>query len=327
MLTRRQILQGAALTAGGVAAFGGYALAEPWQLGITRYRITPPRWPAGLELRLAVIADPHVCEPWMGMARLEAIVARTNALAPDAVLLLGDYRASYQLLRMARRVPDRDWARVLASFKAPLGIHAVLGNHDWWDEPDLQFTRRGPTLARRALEDQGVPVYENDVVRLVKGSEPFWIAGLGDQWAFWRPQSVVALPRRPIVHEGVHDLPGTLAKVTDAAPVILMAHEPDIFPEVPDRVSLTLSGHTHGGQVRVMGFSPIVPSAYGSRYIYGHIVEGQRHLVVSGGLGCSTVPVRFGAPPEIVLVELGGIDMAAGPAPSLPSPSWRPIML
>ena len=93
--------------------------------------------------------------------------------------------------------------------------------------------------------------------------------------------------------------------MTDDAPVILMAHEPDIFPEVPARVALTVSGHTHGGQVRLFGWSPIVPSAYGNRYAYGHVVEDDRSLVVSGGLGCSILPVRFGVPPEIVIVELG----------------------
>jgi predicted MPP superfamily phosphohydrolase len=84
-----------------------------------------------------------------------------------------------------------------------------------------------------------------------------------------------------------------------------MAHEPDIFPKVPDRVALTLSGHTHGGQVRLFGWSPIVPSEFGNRYAYGHVIEDGRHLIVSGGLGCSILPVRFGVPPEIVIVELG----------------------
>jgi hypothetical protein len=79
----------------------------------------------------------------------------------------------------------------------------------------------------------------------------------------------------------------TLAQVTDAAPVILLAHEPDIFPRVPARVALTLSGHTHGGQVRLFGYSPMVPSRFGNRFAYGHIVEEDRHLIVSGGLGCS----------------------------------------
>ena len=87
--------------------------------------------------------------------------------------------------------------------------------------------------------------------------------------------------------------------------MILLAHEPDIFPRVPARVALTLSGHTHGGQVRLFGYSPVVPSRYGNRYAYGHIIEDNRHLIVSGGLGCSILPVRLGCPPEIVMVELG----------------------
>ena len=101
------------------------------------------------------------------------------------------------------------------------------------------------------------------------------------------------------------DLEGTLAKVTDGEPLLLMAHEPDIFPKIPERVSLTLSGHTHGGQVRFFGYSPVVPSRYKNRYAYGHIVEDNRHLIESGGLGCSNVPVRLGSPPEIDILELG----------------------
>ena len=102
------------------------------------------------------------------------------------------------------------------------------------------------------------------------------------------------------------DLPATLAAATDAAPAILLAHEPDIFPRVPDRVALTLAGHTHGGQVRLLGYSPMIPSDYGRRFAYGHIVEEGRHMIVSGGLGMSIYPVRFGVPPEITLVRLGG---------------------
>ena len=93
--------------------------------------------------------------------------------------------------------------------------------------------------------------------------------------------------------------------MTDDAPVILLAHEPDIFPQVPSRVALTLSGHTHGGQVRLFGYSPVVPSDYGNRYAYGPVEETGRHLVVSGGLGYSGIPVRFGVPPEITVVDLG----------------------
>ncbi|MBX9925034.1 MAG: metallophosphoesterase, partial [Hyphomicrobiaceae bacterium] len=183
-------------------------------------------------------------------------------------------------------------------------VHAVLGNHDWWQDVSVQLKRSGPVPAGTALKRAGIPVYENSAVRLVKDGRPFWLAGLGDQWAYW-PRGELRPPYGLHRYEGVHDLAGTLAQVTDNAPVILLAHEPDIFPEVPDRVAVTLSGHTHGGQVTLAGYAPIVPSRYGRRYVYGHIVEGGRNLVVSGGLGCSGLPVRFGRPPEIVLVELG----------------------
>jgi predicted MPP superfamily phosphohydrolase len=124
----------------------------------------------------------------------------------------------------------------------------------------------------------------------------FWLAGLEDQLALLRKDKGIV---------GLDDLPATLAQVTDGAPVILLAHEPDIFPKVPARVALTLSGHTHGGQFRLFGWSPVVPSRYGNRYAYGHVHEKGRSLVVSGGIGCSILPVRFGVPPEITLVELG----------------------
>lgn len=307
MLSRRQFLKGLAALSAGTGGFGGYAVAEPWRLCVTRHRVLPLSWPADLKLKLAVIADLHVCEPWMGLDRVRQIVARTNALGADAVLLMGDYVAGHRISKLSRHVPNEAWAEVLGTLKAPLGVHAVLGNHDWWDEAELQRRRTGPTKVGRALEAAGVPVYENHAVRLAKNGRPFWIAGLGDQWAFWPQERQYAefVRRGKIDYTGVDDLKGTLAQVTDDAPVILMAHEPDIFPRVPERVALTVSGHTHGGQVQVAGFAPFVPSRYGTRYRYGHIVEERRDLVVSAGLGCSGLPMRFGAPPEIVVVEVG----------------------
>ncbi len=305
MLSRRQMLQGLAFTAGGTLSLGSYAVAEPHSLIVKRYRITPPRWPHGLQLRLALVADLHACEPWMSLERIRSIVDRTNALAPDAVLLLGDYVAGYRMLRFSRPIAERDWARALARLQAPLGAHAVLGNHDWWDDPHAQMTRRGPPIARRALEDAGVPVYENDAVRLFKNGHPFWLAGLGDQVAFTLRLTRRGTPPYKIDGAGVDDLAGTMAQITDDAPEILMAHEPDIVPQVSDRVALTVCGHTHGGQVHFPGIAPYVPSRYGTRYLRGHIVEEGRHLIVSTGLGCSGAPLRFGVPPEIVIVELG----------------------
>ncbi len=299
-MNRRNFLRIFGLGALASALLGTYAVAiEPlYRLRISRYAFTPPRWTPGLKLRVAVLADLHACDPWMSLKRIEEIVARTNALKPDIILLVGDYSAGMSVV--IDYVHSKDWAPVLGQLSAPLGTYAVLGNHDWWEDKTAQKTGKGPTFGHRALEAAGVTVLENDALRLEKDGAPFWVAGLGDQLAL--------LPYNKygrINWQGMDDLPATMAQITDDAPVLLMAHEPDIFPRVPDRISLTLSGHTHGGQVRLFGWSPIVPSRYGNRYAYGHVVERGQHLLVSGGLGCSIAPIRFGSPPEIVLLELG----------------------
>jgi predicted MPP superfamily phosphohydrolase len=318
-LTRRLLLHGAGWALFGTLVSGGYAFGlEPFSLRVQRYRLTPPGWPSGLRLKIAALADIHACRPWMAPDRVRSIVDHANRLEPDLIVLLGDYMASHRWV--TARVPAREWAAALKGLTARLGVYAILGNHDWWDDGAAQKAGKGPIVSRVALEDAGFPVLENDAVRIENPGSPFWVAGLGDQLAF----RVRGDGRTR--HRGVDDLPGTLAKVTDSAPVILLAHEPDIFPRVPGRVALTLSGHTHGGQVRLFGYAPVVPSRYGNRYAYGHIVEATgkagtagalatltartgaaaaRHLVVSGGLGCSLMPVRVGVPPEITVVELG----------------------
>jgi len=291
MISRRTFLR---LFGGTMAASVGlfsYAFAiEPrYRLVTTKYRFTPPRWlKPGKPLRIAALADLHACDPWMPLSRIEEIVSVTNALKPDVVVLLGDYVSGIHRFK-TKVVEIDDWAGALSKLEAPLGKFAVLGNHDWWMNPEG---------VRQGLESKGIPVLENQARKLktADGTE-FWLAGLGDQLAFGNSRTG---------YRGVHDLPKTMRAVTDDAPVILLAHEPDIFPEVPERVSLTLCGHTHGGQVRFPFIgAPIVPSRYGQRYAYGHVVEDNRHLVVSGGLGCTFLPVRFGSPPEIVVLELG----------------------
>ncbi len=311
-ITRRHVLQGLAVTASAAVATSGYAFGyAPLHHRITSYALTPPRWPSGLDVRLAVIADPHFCEPWLGVARLDQIVADVNALQPDAILLLGDYEAGTGIRRLSSTVPHKVWSKGLSRLKAPLGVHAILGNHDWWEDAAAQRAGKGPTATHLALADAGIRVHENTAVRLVKrvGDQalPFWLCGIGDQWAFaLRGRYVAENGRSYRRYRGMDDLDGTLAQIRDDAPIVLMVHEPDIFPRIPARVSLTLAGHTHGGQVRVLGYAPVVPSRYRNRFVYGHIVEDGRHLIVSSGLGVSGLPVRFGSPPEIVVVDLGG---------------------
>lgn len=297
MVTRRRFLK----MMGGVGALGVSSTAygfgiEPERLKVTRYSLAPPQWPADFKLKIAVIADLHACDPFMSLRRIEGIVERTNALKPDLTVLLGDYVAGHR--HVTRKIPAGEWAPVLGGLKAPLGVHAVLGNHDWWDDREVQREGHGNPIARRALEAAGIPVYENDAKRITRNGRAFWLAGLGDQLAY-----MPARRFRPVRRIGVDDLSATLAKITDHAPVVLLAHEPDVANRVPSRVALQLSGHTHGGQVRLLGWSPVSPS--GRELAYGHIRKNC-DVVVSGGLGCSIMPFRLGVPPEIVLVSLGG---------------------
>ncbi|MEM7524421.1 MAG: metallophosphoesterase [Pseudomonadota bacterium] len=298
MLTRRAFLKSLGLASFGAVALGAYAFAiEPgFRLNVTRYRVSPPGWPEGLKLRIVALADIHACEPWMSAARIRRIVARANALEPDVAVLLGDYSTG-----MALRTGDvhsADWAPALGGLVARHGVFGVLGNHDWWSDFTAQRTGAGLPYGWRALEAAGVRMLENDAARIEHDGRGVWIAGLGDQLAY--------LPSSCVGRRGRDDLPKTVAALGDGGePAILLAHEPDVFPRTPDRFALTLSGHTHGGQVRLFGRAPVVPSRYGERYSYGHVVEEDRHLIVSGGLGCSIAPVRFGAPPEIVVVDLG----------------------
>jgi predicted MPP superfamily phosphohydrolase len=252
---------------------------------VTNYRLRPPGWRPGHRLTITVIADLHAGGPNMGLARIKQVVDAGNALGSDLIVVLGEVFATHAFV--TERVEHPVWAAELARLRAPLGVFTILGNHDWWYAIDG---------VREALAAVRLPVMENDAVLLGDRNRRFWLAGLGDQIAY-----ILA----PGEFRGVDDLPGTMAQVVTDDPVILLAHEPDIFTAVPERVSLTIAGHTHGGQIRLPLLPPLwTPSEYGARFAYGHIVEGGRHMIVSGGLGCSKVPLRLGVPPEIVRIEL-----------------------
>jgi uncharacterized protein len=289
-LTRRRLLGGLGLAGVAGLALPGtavYAASEAANgLIVTDYRPVLPAWPDAHKLSITVVADLHAGGPNMGLARVRQVVDAAQALDSDLIVILGDYFATHRYV--TERVPHAAWAAELGRLKARLGVYAILGNHDWWyDVADV----------RKALAAVHIPLLENDAVRLDDGGRRFWLAGLGDQIAYWLG---------PSRFRGVDDLPGTLARVTTDDPVILLVHEPDIFTQVPPRVALTLAGHTHGGQI-VLPFMPPLwtPSEYGARFAYGHIVEEGRHMIVSGGLGCSNVPLRLGVPPEVVRVTLG----------------------
>ncbi|MEM7025366.1 MAG: metallophosphoesterase, partial [Pseudomonadota bacterium] len=262
-------LLAALLIGGGALAVKAFWI-EPRSLVVTRTDIILPDWPDDAPaLRIAALADIQAAGPHLTAERVAEIVERINRLEPDIIFLLGDYVSQMRL--STSHVPPKATAAVLSRLKAPLGVHAVLGGEDWWLDG---------RYVRRLLEDAGVEVYHNEARPIDTGGGRFWIAGVAD------------LSTRSV------DLPGTLKQVTDDAPVILLSHSPDIFPEVPARVGITFAGHTHGGQINVPVVGRLmVPSRYGQRYAYGHIVENGRQMLVSSGIGNTILPMRYGVPP------------------------------
>lgn len=282
MISRRKFLQwigGVAFGTAGLGAYGFYI--EPVaRLSIRRWPLTLADWPAGAgPMRIVALADFHVANPWMTTQRIGRIADTAMRLRPDLIVLLGDYLPGVSE-NWAWGFPTiAEWTQALASLRAPLGVYAVLGNHDVEKE-----------AVREGLARVNIPVLSNEAVALRRGGHRFWVAGLADQ--------EIETP----------DLPGTLAQTMEGEPVILLAHEPYIFPEVARgerHVALTLAGHTHGGQVALPLLGSIA-ALLGHRYVHGHFTENGRHLVVSAGLGCTRVPVRILVPPEITVIEVTG---------------------
>jgi predicted MPP superfamily phosphohydrolase len=264
--------------AAGLAAGAALALwaawIEPRRLVVCDVELEPPRWPERLSgLRAGVLSDLHAGVPHVGLQAIRRAVDALNARAPDVHLLLGDYLDASQILR--RELKPEAVAAELARLHAPLGTIAVIGNHDWRNSADRMW---------RALDAAGITVLEDRAVKLPNG---LWVAGMADM-----------RHRLPNVVRALRDVP-------PGEPVIVLSHDPDLFPRMPDRVALTLSGHTHGGQVAIPFLRrPLLPSHYGERYARGHIVEHGRHLLVTSGIGTSGLPIRLLAPPEVIHLTL-----------------------
>jgi predicted MPP superfamily phosphohydrolase len=227
-------------------------------------------------MRIAVLADLHVGSPFNGLDKLARIVELTLHTKPDLILLAGDYGIAGII--GGTKVSPEEIADGLRPLVAPLGVFAVLGNHDWWT---------GAARIQRTFESVGIWVLEDSSVLVKKDGCAFQLAGLSDFW------------------EGPRNYRAALENIPPGMPTIALTHNPDAFPEISRPVDLTIAAHTHGGQVYLPLLGrPIVPSKYGQRYAIGHIVENGRHLFVSSGLGTSIIPVRFLVPPEVSLLMI-----------------------
>lgn len=240
-------------------------------------------WPAGAPpIRIALLADLHVQGPDLSPARMARIAAQVNAQKPDLILIAGDFSGDRTL--RTRLYSEAEIAASLKTLKAPLGVYAVLGNHDHW--------RDGPAMAR-AVSAAGVPVLANQAIR----TGPLTLAGADD------------------IHTGNADVEA-LARSAAAlpGPTVVLSHSPDIAPLLPPRFGLVLAGHTHCGQIVLPLFGRIATaSRYGERYACGMVREAGRTTIVSAGIGTSVLPFRFGAPPDFWIITIG--PLAPAPAP------------
>lgn len=273
--TRRRLLRsGLGLVGTGLAALGGYHYAmhiEPAWLKIEHVRVPLPI-PSGLEgFRIALLSDFHLY-PHIQVEHIRRAVDLANRLKPDLALLTGDYVDS-----TASAVYDL--APELARLDAKFGIYSILGNHDLWTDADL---------IRVELERQGLPVLVNRALTLNIGRERLVLAGLDDTWS------------------GHPDLRVALAQAPSDLPTIVMMHEPDLADtlSLDGRVSLQLSGHSHGGQVRLpRRGAPVLPYL-GSKYDAGLYRVRDMWVYTTRGVGVVGPPVRLNCRPEVTEITL-----------------------
>jgi predicted MPP superfamily phosphohydrolase len=227
-------------------------------------------------LTIALLSDFHVADPDMPPDRLARIVAQVNGLKPDYVMLAGDFITDRRLA--LEHYNYRDALAPLAGLKPRIATVAVLGNHDYW---------RNPAEGARELKRIGAQVLINESAEF----GPLHVVGLGD-------------------HMTQHaNYPEALSGVTqkDHGRVVVLSHSPDVVPSLPADFALTLAGHTHCGQVQwPWGGSPAYMSNYGDRFSCGRVVEGQKTVIVTAGLGTSVLPFRFLAVPDMWLVTVRG---------------------
>lgn len=270
-----QLLAGAGLAVGGAAGY--VRVVEPRWVDVTELTIPISRLPTRLDnTRFIQISDIHLSS-YFSPERLADAVEQIRKLEPQWVCMTGDYVG--HTAQSAAGLVDP-----LRGLDMP--VYAIFGNHDYWTERPM---------VQRYLEASGAKVLLNQAHRLEDG---LWLAGVDDLWS------------------GFPDLNAALADVPADAATLLLAHEPDYFDQVVSRqapVALQLSGHSHGGQVRLpqsqpdeagyYSWAPILPR-YGRRYPIGLRGQGQSRIYTNRGLGVWPMPYRFNCRPEITLITL-----------------------
>jgi hypothetical protein len=262
----------------------GSALYEPHNFVVERLTLRLPRWPRALDgFRLAQLSDVHF-DDYLHAPYFDLVVNAINRENADLAVLTGDYvTVSSVLFGSNRHVRERLWrcAEMLAGIRAVHGCYAILGNHD---------VAGGADEVIAALGAHNIPVLRNRSLPLAIGSERFWLAGVDDE------------------EEGRPDLKSALNGIPRGECVLMGMHEPD-FADTTRRlagevVDLQLSGHSHGGQVRLPGMGALILPEGARKYPMGHYRLGPLQLYTNRGIGVIDVPLRLFCPPEITLLTL-----------------------
>ena len=278
LLTRRAFLGLGGGAAVGLALYAGEIGRHELVLERRTIRI------AGLAetfagLRIAQLSDIHFAE-YTEPFFVERAVREINRLRPNLVLLTGDFvtMAPIEKHRAEKYAPLV--AAILGRIECA-HRYAVLGNHDWMVNADAVID---------SLKAVGIPLLRNQNLPFERDGARFWIAGLMDALS-WESDLNKTMPAHAL---------------KDKEPVILMAHEPDILPAVArlNAVDLMLSGHTHGGQVRLPFLPPLLLPPLGKRFVEGHFQMGRTQLYVNRGLGAVGLPFRFNCPAELTELTL-----------------------
>ena len=277
--TRRQFVVGGAAAVAALALGADAVLLGARDLVVRRVEVGLKRLPAALDgFAIAQLSDFHYSA--LEDSLLREAVRLTNQLHPDLVMLTGDFvTVRMWHKRDPHAAADADpCATILAGLRSRHGSFAVLGNHDYFSDSEV---------VARSLEDRGIQVLRNRSIPIERDNDRLWIAGVDD------------------VLGGNDDLQLALRGITDDQAVVLGVHEPDYAESVKrQRVDLQLSGHSHGGQVRLPLIGPPFLPPLGRMYPLGLYPLGTLTLYTNPGIGTIRIPARLNCPPEITLLKL-----------------------
>lgn len=269
-----------------LAGVMAYGVVQTYQVEVQQYTYTSPDVPAAFDgTRIVLVTDIHR-GPFFSESRVGDLVERVNDLEPDLIVLGGDYvfgNTDYEASCFSR----------LAGLRAPLGCYAVLGNHDYGEPQRQRGTGEDdPSKALEAMAAAGIEALDDRAVWLERDGGRIRLGGVSDY------------------QQGDPRVTATLTETSRDDLVILVSHNPDVAEGLPgEGIDLVVSGHTHGGQVALFGYAFYLPSEYGQKYRTGVIENGDTTVIVSNGIGTSTVPpVRLFVPPQIVIITLERAD-------------------